>query len=104
MEPEALTELLFRYALSKLLQIMAVRRLAALAPSSRTGIIINYVSPGLCNTGLARNSSLMTKFTIGALRVAMGRSAEWGSRSVLHGLSLGDESHGRLLTYCDIKE
>lgn len=83
---------------------MATRRLAALAPSARTGVVLNYVSPGLCNTGLVRYGSLVTKLSVGALRVAMGRSAEWGSRNVLHGLSLGDESHGKLLTYCEIKE
>lgn len=93
-----------RYALSKLLQIMATRRLAALAPPARTGVVVNYVSPGLCNTGLARNASPSTKLSVGALRIAMGRSAEWGSRNVLHGLSVGEESHGKLLTYCEIKE
>lgn len=34
----------------------------------------------------------------------MARSAEVGSRTILHGLVAGEESHGKLLSGCKIKE
>ena len=38
------------------------------------------------------------------IRAMMARSAEVGSRTVLHGLVAGEESHGKLLSGCKIKE
>lgn len=34
----------------------------------------------------------------------MARTAEEGSRTILHGLVAGEESHGKLLSGCMIKE
>lgn len=34
----------------------------------------------------------------------MARTAEEGSRTFLHGLLVGEESHGKLLSGCKIKE
>ena len=39
-----------------------------------------------------------------SIRAVMARTAEEGSRTILHGLVAGDESHGRLLSGCKIKE
>ncbi|CAH0044787.1 unnamed protein product [Clonostachys solani] len=93
-----------RYAFSKLLQIYAVRQFTTLAPASKTGVIINYVNPGLCNTGLTRYSDSGTKVMVAVLRGVMGRSAEWGSRNLLHAVSVGEEGHGKHLSYCEIDE
>ena len=87
-----------------MLQIFAVRRLAELAPVSHTGVVINYLNPGLANTGLDRYAPMSSKIAVGTLRMIMGRSAEWGSRNLLHGLSVGKESHGKFLSYCVINE
>ena len=38
------------------------------------------------------------------LRAMMARTAEVGSRTILHGLVAGEESHGKLLSGCKIKE
>ncbi|KAF5020319.1 hypothetical protein F66182_7695 [Fusarium sp. NRRL 66182] len=93
-----------RYALSKLLQVLAVRRFAQLAPVQETGVTLNLVNPGLCNTGLIRYYTLSTKIITTVLRLAVGRSAEWGSRSLLFGMAAGEESHGKYLSYCEITE
>lgn len=93
-----------RYSLSKLLQILALRRFVNLAPVSQTGVIVNMVSPGLCNTGLNRYADTSTKLFVGALSAILGRSAEWGSRTLVHGLAAGEESHGKYLAYCEDKE
>lgn len=98
------TSLYPRYSLSKLLQIFAIRELASLAPVEQTGVVINYVSPGLCKTGLVRYADFSTRIQVEILRALLGRSAEWGSRSILHSIAAGRESHGKYLAYCKITE
>ncbi|KAH9907279.1 hypothetical protein F4778DRAFT_721249 [Xylariomycetidae sp. FL2044] len=93
-----------RYPLSKLVEEFAVRQFAALCPVERTGVVVNMVAPGLCSTGLGRDATLFTKLLHGLYRTMMARSAEVGSRTYLHGLVAGEESHGKLLSGCKIKE
>ncbi|KAL2835489.1 NAD(P)-binding protein [Aspergillus pseudoustus] len=93
-----------RYALTKLVEECAVRQFAALCPVERTGVIITMVAPGLCSTGLGREARTFTKMMHGAIRALMARTAEEGSRTILHGLLVGDEGHGKLLSGCKIKE
>lgn len=80
------------------------RELATAYPVEKTGVIINMVAPGLCSTGLARDTRTWTRTWIGALRSMMARTAEEGSRTMLHGIVAGDESHGKFLSGCKIKE
>ncbi|KAM0541611.1 hypothetical protein ACHAPJ_013158 [Fusarium lateritium] len=84
-----------RYSLSKLLQILAIQRFIQLAPVEETGVIVNFVNPGLCSTGLVRYHTLSTKLLTMVLRGVVGRSAEWGSRSLLFGMAAGKKSHGK---------
>ncbi|KAI1374523.1 hypothetical protein F4677DRAFT_447160 [Hypoxylon crocopeplum] len=93
-----------RYAVSKLVEECAVRQFAALCPVERTGVIVTMVAPGLCSTGLGRDLGSFTKAMHEAVRAIMARTAEVGSRTILHGLVTGKESHGKLLSGCKIKE
>ncbi|GFF51314.1 retinol dehydrogenase 12 [Aspergillus udagawae] len=93
-----------RYALTKLVEECAVRQLAALCPVERTGVVITMVAPGLCSTGLGRDVRTFTKIMHEAVRAMMARTAEEGSRTILHGLLVGEEGHGKLLSGCKIKE
>lgn len=93
-----------RYALTKLVEECAVRQFAALCPVERTGVVVNMVAPGLCSTGLGRDARTFTKIMHEMIRAVMARTAEVGSRTILHGLVAGDESHGKLLSGCKIKE
>lgn len=86
------------------MQIFAIRHLAAVAPPSQPGVVVNIVSPGLCKTALVQYSDRQTKAMVATLRTIMGRSAEWGSRDLLHGIAVGEESHGKYLQYCEIHE
>ena len=90
--------------MSKLLELYAVRQYAALNPPSATGVIINYVNPGLCVTELVRNADEKTKKEIGDMRAALGRTAEVGSRTLLHGMVAGEETHGSYLSECEVKK
>ncbi|KAL1867737.1 hypothetical protein Daus18300_006293 [Diaporthe australafricana] len=93
-----------RYALTKLVEELAVRQFAAAAPVGRTGVIVNMVAPGLCHSGLGRDAGSFTKVMHSAIKALMARSSEEGSRTILHGLMAGEESHGKLLSGCKIKE
>jgi NAD(P)-dependent dehydrogenase (short-subunit alcohol dehydrogenase family) len=93
-----------RYPLSKLLEIMAVRHLAPLMPVSRTGVVINVVCPGLCKTDLSRNAPPAFREHLAVQHEKYGRTAEDGSRTLLHGAVAGKESHGCFLDSCTIAE
>jgi hypothetical protein len=41
---------------------------------------------------------------IGALRFVFARTAEEGSRTTVHGVVAGNDSHGQFLSGCEIKE
>jgi NAD(P)-dependent dehydrogenase (short-subunit alcohol dehydrogenase family) len=90
--------------MSKLLEIMAVFHLATLIPLSHTGVVVNLVCPGLCKTDLSRNAPLAFKKSIAAKHEKFGRTAEEGSRTLLHGAVAGKESHGSYLDSCKIAE
>lgn len=92
------------YALSKLVEECAVRHFATLHPVERTGVVVNTVAPGLCSTSLGRDARTFTKVMHETIRAMMARTAEEGSRTILHGLVAGNESHGKLLSGCKIKE
>ncbi|CCF44992.1 short-chain dehydrogenase [Colletotrichum higginsianum] len=94
----------FRYAVSKLIQIFAIRQLASLAPVSQTGVVVNLLSPGLCNTGLARHARLLFRIQVRLLNLALGRTPEMGSRTILHALAAGTASHGEYISDCEIKD
>ncbi|EQB53096.1 hypothetical protein CGLO_07224 [Colletotrichum gloeosporioides Cg-14] len=93
-----------RYALTKLVEECAVRQFAAQFPIDRTGVVITMVAPGLCTTGLGRDARTFTKIMHEAVRAMMARTAEAGSRTILHGLMVGEDGHGKLLSGCKIKE
>jgi len=93
-----------RYPTTKLLQFYAARKLASLNPAEETGVIINYVNPGLCFTELARNGDFGYQVMIFIMRSLLGRTAEVGSRTLLHAAFAGEETHGKYLSACDVKE
>ncbi|KAH7353804.1 hypothetical protein B0T11DRAFT_320706 [Plectosphaerella cucumerina] len=92
-----------RYALSKLVETFAYRKFAENFPVEVTGVTVNLVNPGLCSTGLGRDARSWTKFWVSALRAAVARDAEGGSRTVLHAI-VEKGSHGKFLSGCKIKE
>ncbi|KAH8176364.1 short chain dehydrogenase domain-containing protein [Sarocladium implicatum] len=91
-----------RYAVTKLIEIYAIRQLAAEHPVDKTGVTVNMVDPGICRTNLARDTSSGTRATVATLRFIMGRSAEEGSRTILHAIVA--EEHGKFLSNTKVKE
>jgi len=83
---------------------MAVRHLANLIPLPRTGVVVNLVCPGLCKTDLSRNAPPALRENIAVRHTQFGRTAEDGSRTLLHAAVAGKESHGCYLDSCEIAE
>ncbi|KAF7924189.1 uncharacterized protein EAE97_010801 [Botrytis byssoidea] len=92
------------YPLSKLLEIMAIRHLTGLLPLQQTGVVINLVCPGLCKTDLSRSVPPRLRERIAKQKEQYGRTAEDGSRTLLYGAVVGEDSHGCLLESCTIAE
>lgn len=86
------------------MQIFATRQLATLLPVDRTGVVLNVLNPGLCDTGLRRNMRCFMRMQISLANKVMGRTPEMGSRTLLHAAMAGKESHGCYLGACEIQE
>ncbi|CAI6100754.1 unnamed protein product [Clonostachys chloroleuca] len=93
-----------RYAVTKLVEMFAVRQFASLYPVTETGVIVNMTAPGLCSTGLGHDARPFTRIWVNTARAMMARTAEEGSRAILFGAVANEESHGKLLAGCKIKD
>ncbi|KAL4910128.1 hypothetical protein BDW74DRAFT_48558 [Aspergillus multicolor] len=97
-------QLMVTYPISKLMDTLAVRELAARLPVEQGKVVINAVCPGLCKTELIRNCPPAAKQSIVDQHVLYGRTAEDGSRTLLAGAVLGEDSHGTYTSNCEIRE
>jgi hypothetical protein len=82
----------------------AIHYMASLLPLSKNGVVINAVDPGICKTDLARNAPQEFRDHLAEIHAKIGRTAEDGSRTLLHGVVAGKESHGCFLASCEIAE
>merc|ERR1719282_1882872 len=97
--------LLARYPLSKLILLFAIREFASRHPVSSTGVVVNFVNPGLCHSELGRDvENQEFRKMLESLRNAIGRSTEEGSRTLVHGAVAGESSHGTYLSECVPKQ
>ena len=81
-----------------------MRALASRLPLSKSGVIINTLNPGLCKTDLLRSVGWIVTAFVTILRALLARTAEEGSRTLLHAATAGEKSHGKYLSDCEIKE
>ncbi|KAF2637502.1 short chain dehydrogenase [Massarina eburnea CBS 473.64] len=93
-----------RYSLTKLVEMYAVRAVAEQFPFKKTRVIINMNAPGICSTGLARETRTLVRAAQGVIRIVFARSAEEGSRTTIHALVEQEPTHGKHLSGCKIKE
>lgn len=102
---ESTADMSDRYHLSKLIVLLCVRQLAQnLTSGSEKGsdsVIVNCVNPGWCKTELFRSHDGGVGGRMG-LRL-IGRTAEEGSRTLVHAAVAGEESHGSYLSECRVK-
>ncbi|KAJ4416626.1 hypothetical protein N0V82_006635 [Gnomoniopsis sp. IMI 355080] len=97
-----------RYQTSKLLQIFIVRQLAqdmaASTSNSKGPVILNTLTPGFCRTALFRDNKFPASIFIKITSTLLGRSAEMGSRELVHAAAAGPETHGKWLDSHEIRE
>lgn len=89
-EPSA--DMANRYASSKLMAILLLRELVA--RMSESAVVVNMVNPGLCHSQLARDLG----FGFWLFKLAVARSTEVGSRTLVAGAAAGPDSHGTYMT------
>ncbi|RMD41504.1 hypothetical protein DV735_g3634, partial [Chaetothyriales sp. CBS 134920] len=80
-----------RYATSKLLEILVCRQLSPRLEGS--GVILNFLSPGLCHSALGRESG----WAFAAVKFLIARTTEVGSRTLVAAAAAGRESHGKYM-------
>jgi hypothetical protein len=80
------------------------RELADRLPFHENHVVINYLNPGLCTTDLVREASLTLKIQIAIMRFFIARTAEMGSRVELYASAAGENSHGKFISECVVKE
>jgi len=88
-----------RYAVSKLLEVFAIRSIAAQG-SEDYPVIINTVNPGLCHSELAREAG----WGLAVFKFFFARSTEVGSRTLVHAATGGASTHGAYLSDCEITQ
>jgi len=92
------------YPLSKLIETLSARHLATLLPVDKTRVVITSVCPGVCITDLDRSAPPEFRSHLAEIRERIGRTAEDGSRTLLHAAVAGEEAHGVFLHSCGVGE
>lgn len=90
--------LLDRYQVSKLMEILFVRAWCGKFPKEKIPVTINTVNPGYCHSEFGRETGLVDA----SMRFVFARSTEVGSRTLVHAASHGAESHGAYFDDCKI--
>ena len=88
-----------QYALSKLLLEYVVKNVARLTrrDDGTVEVIVNSICPGACRSGLTRDyTAFHERLALMIAQILFTRTAEQGSRSLVSGTLLGEESHGKL--------
>ncbi|QDS74100.1 hypothetical protein FKW77_009705 [Venturia effusa] len=92
-----------RYNTSKLLEVLFVRYLTSQqAAGPHYPVVINYVTPGLCKSELARDAP---PFVVSLVQFLFrARSSETGARTYVLASQAGKESHGEFLMDAKIRQ
>lgn len=87
-----------RYQTSKLLEVLAIRQIAPKMKDS--GVILNYLNPGLCHSELGRDAG----WGLWLMKQVLARTTEVGSRTLVLAASAGEESHGKYMSDGVVKD
>ena len=94
-----------RYNVSKLLEVLYIRKFAAALPVNEKGVAITMLNPGLCHSELARESS----WGLAVMKFFLARTTEVGSRTLVDSVTDGqgkkegpEQRHGQYLSDCHV--
>lgn len=82
----------------------SVRALASRATASNKpgNVIINCLNPGWVKTNVMREYTGVKLIAFRLASAIMARSTEAGSRTLVNGAEMGEESHGQYLDDCKV--
>jgi len=90
-----------RYPVSKAIEVLFVRELVK---HTGNNPIITLVNPGLCGSDLMREASGPLLILVKIMMMLLARTTEKGSRTLVAGVSTGEESHGEYMADCKNQE
>ncbi|KAN0091303.1 hypothetical protein V8E55_004869 [Tylopilus felleus] len=100
-------DMMKRYGLSKLLEVMFVRELASRLPNP-TPVSVSAINPGFCHSRLSRSidNNLVLGVMMRVRKAFLARTTEMGSRTLVHpAVEPGErERHGRYVSSCVVAE
>jgi retinol dehydrogenase-12 len=91
-----------RYNVSKMIQLLLMRELAAeITKSNKPGTIItSIINPGFVDTSIMRHAGRVFALFVSGLKKLMSRTAEEGGRTLVWAAYGGEETHGKYLDDC----
>lgn len=92
-----------RYGVTKLMDLYIAEEMAQLVPRDATGVplvIINAVTPGFCKSELLSREK--APWILKVVQAALARPVEEGSKTLLHAVTQGAETHGKYLDHQSI--
>ncbi|CAI7568644.1 unnamed protein product [Penicillium crustosum] len=87
-----------RYGVTKLMDIFITIEIARLVPRDESGnplVIVNAVTPGFCKSDLLTREK--APWILKLIQALIARTMEEGSKTLLHAVSQGLETHGKWL-------
>lgn len=87
-----------RYGVTKLMDLFITFEIAQLVPRDKSGnplVIVNAVAPGFCKSDLLSREKV--PLILKLIQALIARTAEEGSKTLLHAASQGAETHGKWL-------
>ena len=85
------------------MQVFIVRKIAdLLKTSSKSSIITNCLTPGLCHSEFGRDYGTFQQLSLNLLRFLVARTTEQGSRTLLAGAEAGEETNGQYMADCHV--
>lgn len=81
-----------------------MRQLAEETSATSPRVVVNGLTPGYCVTNLVTEVKGFWGWQLWIMKFLIARTAEQGSRTLVHAATLGLESHGRYLNDCKIDE
>lgn len=89
--------MLDRYNVSKLMVALVCRQICSVLGDGYP-VIINFLNPGLRHSELTRDVAIPAYF----VKLFLARTSEVGSRTLVHAVSAGPQSHGQYLSDCRV--
>ena len=96
-----------RYEVSKLVQLLLIRELAAQvadSDGSDSAVLVSAVNPGAVATNISRDPGVFLQAMVKLSKTLTCRTAEEGARTLVHAAQGGIDTHGQYLDDCQIGE